>query len=805
MRSSQFGNSQDVTYSHFGTRSRASRAAGMWPGTHGASMGGAAGAAGPTRPPDYEKGWTRLNEIMKGRKLPQWMPTANPPRYNRSWTGEDFVLADQVIQNTLDEVAMSKADHDVWKQERRRRPRTDQWTPRERHDQGWLDRKSVWDRPCKVGAIASIVLKIKGMKLKVDPVSGWVDRMGAASYVKLAVHRAAQEGDGLRQSIMDVVCSRTTREDQTGTTMTDPGVEKMACTFYIRFPGHMGEIAAGQWVHRLERSEIAHCPVEVSLLFNEGKERMFNHGDQHTGWDISIGGATPSGAELSVNDVKMLTYTPGTSDAERLKEMAVKYSAQRDIGNEIEDFNWTKQLPLMDKTPPATETDWDELKKGQTWIHYQNLKSGMHMCIWKALTSLYTAGQGIIRDGRWCPSNPMYYTLHIPDWSQVDDQKVWRGGAGHMDLLPGEMALTFDKARMLTYFKDGKTVQVQGLLALAVRTYPKFNVRDCSTYHQLGPRNYAQPHEYVELHQAIERLMTKGITALCTFLGQQQGQGMTLPGTGGSQEPQKVSWPSSSSGPATLSPLSSMEPRTVVTQEPYKQINIPDPQTRVQGQSTPLIEELGQEPLIEMDDPWMHWKPDKKAAAAAAKEPIPCGPGDGPLRCPEVNHKKQYKKERRMEHIALLIQEEKRDLNWLFKEVSESPDDMNFSKDVKLAKMDRNRRKQEMLTVMLQDTSKDTTKYYGDNPEAEFDLEFESAWGNVGGGLDHDIRVNDEYKRQSSRLAKALEADQIWKDCPAGPAMTCTDEQTWEQELTWEQVQPEQPPSSRPPPNSPPF
>ena len=227
-----------------------------------------------------------------------------------------------------------------------------------------------------------------------------------------------------------------------------------------------------------------------------------------------------------------------------------------------------------------------------------------------------------------------------------------------------------------------------------------------------------------------------------------------------------------------------MEPRTV---EPYKQINTPDLQTRVQGQSTPLIEELGQEPLIDMaEDPWRQWKSEKKAAA-------------------EVDLKKQYKKEKRMEHIAHLIQEEKKDFNWLFKEVSESPDDMSFSKDVKLAKMDRSRRKQEMLTEMLQDTSKDITKYYGDNPEVEFGLEFDWAWRNVGGGLDHDNRVNDEYKKQSSRLAKALEADRVWRDCHAGPAMTHTDEKTLEQEQPWERVQLEQTPSSRPPPNSSPF
>ena len=157
-----------------------------------------------------------------------------------------------------------------------------------------------------------------------------------------------------------------------------------------------------------------------------------------------------------------------------------------------------------------------------------------------------------------------------------------------------------------------------------------------------------------------------------------------------------------------------------------------------------------------------------------------------------------------MEHIERWIQEEKKDYNRIFKEVAESPDELTrtFSKDVKLAKMDRSKRKQEMLTVMLQGTSNDTTRLYGDNPEKEFDGEFHLAWGNVGGGLDHDKRVNEEYEKQSIRLAQALEADQIWKDCSAGSAMTCTDEQTWEQV---QQVQQEQPPSSRPPPNSPPF
>ena len=238
----------------------------------------------------------------------------------------------------------------------------------------------------------------------------------------------------------------------------------------------------------------------------------------------------------------------------------------------------------------------------------------------------------------------------------------------------------------------------------------------------------------------------------------------------------------------------------VVTQEPYKQIIINDQQTRVEKYSTPVIEEMKDEPLIEMDhDPW---KPDGKAAAAAVKEPIPLGPGAGPLRCPEMDHKKQLKKERRMEHIDRWIQEEKKDYNRLFKEVSESPDDLTrtFSKDVKLAKMDRSKRKQEMLTIMFQDTSKDTTRYYADNPEKEFDGEFHLAWGNVGGGVEHDKRVNEEYEKQGIRLKQALESEQIWRDCSTSSATRdCTDENL----NTWETVQ--QPQFSRPPPNSPPF
>ena len=232
----------------------------------------------------------------------------------------------------------------------------------------------------------------------------------------------------------------------------------------------------------------------------------------------------------------------------------------------------------------------------------------------------------------------------------------------------------------------------------------------------------------------------------------------------------------------------------VVTHEPYKQILIRDHQHRVDGQSTPLIEEVQDVPLVEMEqDPW---KPDGKVA----KEAIPLGAGAGPLRCPQQDHRKQIRKERRMDHIQNWIQEEMTAYNKIFKEVAENADELvrNFSRDVKLAQMDRSRRKQEMLTIMFQDTSQDTVRFYGDNPEKEFDGEFHLAWGNVGGGTEHDKRVNEEYKKQGMRLQQAMDSEQIWRDCSA--MRDCTDDREMN---SWERVQ--QPQLSRPPPNSPPF
>ena len=215
--------------------------------------------------------------------------------------------------------------------------------------------------------------------------------------------------------------------------------------------------------------------------------------------------------------------------------------------------------------------------------------------------------------------------------------------------------------------------------------------------------------------------------------------------------------------------------------------------------------------LIKINDPWKSDVNCFMNAPAATMEPspvgtvhqgpIPGGQGDGPLRSLEMDRKRQHKREKRMEYISKLIQEEKRDSSWLLKEVSENPEELNFPKEVKLAKIDRNKKKQEMLTTMLQDTTKDNAKSYADNPQEEVDLEFDMAW-NVGGGLEYDTKVNEEWKRHSARLAKALDTDNIWKGCAAaGPATTSMEdvEQTWD-DATYIRV--EEPLAATPPPNA---
>ena len=298
----------------------------MWPGTTGASLTG--GACGATEPAD--EGMRRLRDIMKGRSLPRWTELPNP-RFVPDWTKEAIDLCNEVIKNTQQEQQMSSADHDLWRSKNRMERKSIPRRNWERQQQGWLDRKTIWDRPCGVGAVASIVIKIRGMQLKVDE-NGWVDRTGAAHSVKLALWTGAGPNDGFKESILDVVCS-TSDKEQTG---GENGPVRVTCIFYVRFPSFLGLVAYEQWIPRIVASEICECPAEAYSLFVDGKERMYG-GHQHLpGWNITVGGVAPIGAGIDPSTVRNTIYNPESKVVEDMKDMAMKHPRSTARGRRLE-------------------------------------------------------------------------------------------------------------------------------------------------------------------------------------------------------------------------------------------------------------------------------------------------------------------------------------------------------------------------------------------------------------------------------------------------------------------------------------
>ena len=78
----------------------------------------------------------------------------------------------------------------------------------------------------------------------------------------------------------------------------------------------------------------------------------------------------------------------------------------------------------------------------------------------------------------------MYDRRHVGD-----DIEGYCPPGGHMHLYPGEKAMTFECPRDLTFWatdpQTGKKEEVTraGVIALAVQTYPDFNIRTCGTFH----------------------------------------------------------------------------------------------------------------------------------------------------------------------------------------------------------------------------------------------------------------------------------------------------------------------------------
>ena len=344
----------------------------FWPGTPGASCTGAQGSAAPAGRPVNE-GMVRLNKIMEGKTFPQYvaMGKGRPPRFEPDWSPESINLCNKVIGNTLEELTISKQDHDYWKSQQgdaQRRQWSDAKKQGQRMDygqrqrQGWLDRKAIWNRPCMMGAVGSVVIKIQGMQLEVK--DGWIDRNSAAYQFKKALMIGAAMQDLFRDSMLDVVCSKATAEG----TEASAGVSRVSCTFYMRLPAFMGLVAYDYWIPRINKHIICGCAVESYLLFGEGKEPMGGTRDQ-AAWNITVDGVTPTGTGCDPSMVRNTVYNPAGTEAEDMKNMALKHAEEYKQRKEIGDYAWVKNLKLADRVcVPACEDDMRKLEAGSTWM-----------------------------------------------------------------------------------------------------------------------------------------------------------------------------------------------------------------------------------------------------------------------------------------------------------------------------------------------------------------------------------------------------------------------------------------------------
>ena len=193
-----------------------------------------------------------------------------------------------------------------------------------------------------------------------------------------------------------------------------------------------------------------------------------------------------------------------------------------------------------------------------------------------------------------------------------------------------------------------------------------------------------------------------------------------------------------------------MQPRLVVTQEFHKKQKLED-----------------EPPLIDLH----------------SSSTIPLTAGDGPLGNLQVDPRIQARKEMRLNEIQNWLLEEMDTSRKLNNDMTDNEAELrrDFKLEVILAQRERCMKKKEMLNQMMAETAKTKGKLYGENPAAEWVLEFRTKWETCGGS-ELDEKVNEEYTVQAERLQKAIESEDMWKGA-------------------WLQVV--EPPRETPPPNAP--
>ena len=138
---------------------------------------------------------------------------------------------------------------------------------------------------------------------------------------------------------------------------------------------------------------------------------------------------------------------------------------------------------------------------------------------------------------------------------------------------------------------------------------------------------------------------------------------------------------------------------------------------------------------------------------------VPLTAGTGPLPNGQVDPRIQERKEKRMETIMEWIAEEQKDYVKLNDKEKELKETVNLT-DVVRAKLERSKRKQELYTEMLSETSGQVGKLWGENPAVEWIHEMRvREWSSYGVSLDQ--KVHEAYEKEVEKLKQAVE-DLTW-------------------------------------------
>ena len=111
-----------------------------------------------------------------------------------------------------------------------------------------------------------------------------------------------------------------------------------------------------------------------------------------------------------------------------------------------------------------------------------------------------------------------------------------------------------------------------------------------------------------------------------------------------------------------------------------------------------------------------------------------------------------------------------------------------------------------MLNLMIMETVNTKGKLYGENPAADWVLEFRTRW-DLFGGAELDGKVNEEYSRQAERIQRAMNEEYSRQAERIQRAIDIRIPEVDEQSLPWSVVPDESltdiKPLTTPPPNSP--